>query len=582
MGAQIAAHLANAGVDVLLLDVVPRELTKEEQARGLSLDSPQVRNRIAASGLTAAAKLKPAAFFSPAEASLIAIGNFEDDLGKLKDCDWIIEAVVENLDIKRQLFGRVDKVRQPGAVVTSNTSGISIRQMAEGLSEDFRKHFVGTHFFNPPRYMKLLELIPTSDTLPDVTRFIADFCDRHLGKGIVYAKDTPNFIANRIAAFSSLNTIRVMVEFGYSVEEVDAMTGPLIGRPKSASFRTSDIVGLDVSLYVAENLYRAVPDDERRDVLVPPDFLRDMVKRGWIGNKAGQGFYKKQKGEGGATEYWVLDYTKMEYRPPARVKFPSIDAAKAIEDTAERIRTLIYGKDRVGEFLWKTISQNLVYAANRIPEISDSIVNVDNAVKWGFNHEFGPFELWDAIGVERSVQMLRKEGVKMPALVERLLGAGKTSFYTHKDGRTYYFDQASGDYKELEPRPSVIILKDLKDRERVIKKNAAASLVDLGDGVACLEFHSKMNSIGADTISMMNASIKEVGQNFEALVIANQSENFSVGANLMLLLLGAQEGDWDEIAMSVRHFQNANMLLRYSPKPVVVAPQGMALGGGCE
>src|SRR5262249_44817035 len=350
----------------------------------------------------------------------------------------------------------------------------------------------------------------------------------------------------------------------------------------SACFRTSDIVGLDVSLYVAENLYRAVPDDERRDVLVPPDLVRDMVKRGWIGKKAGQGFYKKQKGEGGATEYWVLDYTKMEYRPPARVKFPSIDAAKAIEDTAERIRTLIYGKDRVGEFLWKTISQNLVYAANRIPEISDSIVNVDNAVKWGFNHEFGPFELWDAIGVERSVEMLRKESVKIPTLVERLLGAGKASFYTHKEGRGYYFDQASGDYREMEPRPGVIILKDLKDRERVIKKNAAALLIDLGDGVACLEFHSKMNSIGADTISMMNASVKEVGQNFEALVIANQSENFSVGANLMLLLLSAQEGEWDEIAMSVRHFQKANMLLRYSPKPVVVAPQGMALGGGCE
>src|SRR5215831_2262267 len=314
MGAQIAAHLANAGIEVLLLDVIPGELTKEEQARGLGLDSPQARNRIATNGLGAAAKLKPAAFFSPAAASLIKVGNFEDDLERLKGCDWIIEAVVENLDIKRQLLGKVDKVRRPGSIVTSNTSGISIKQMAAEVSADFRSHFLGTHFFNPPRYMKLLELIPAADTLPEVTRFIGEFCDRRLGKGIVYAKDTPNFIANRIAAFSSLNTIRVMVEGEFSVEEVDAITGPLIGRPRSASFRTSDIVGLDVSLYVADNLYKAVPGDERREVLVPPDFLRDMVKRGWIGNKAGQGFYKKQKGESGASEYWVLDYKAMEYR----------------------------------------------------------------------------------------------------------------------------------------------------------------------------------------------------------------------------------------------------------------------------
>src|SRR5215467_7718932 len=582
MGARIAAHLANAGIEVLLLDVIPRELTKEELAKGVGLDRPQVRNRLAAGGLAAAAKVKPSAFFTPAAASLITIGNFEDDLGRLKDYDWIIEAVVENLDIKRPLFARVDKVRRSGSIVTSNTSGISINQMAEGLSDDCRKHFLGTHFFNPPRYMKLLELIPAASTLPDVTWFIADFCDRHLGKGVVYAKDTPNFIANRIAAFSSLNTIRIMIEGGYSVEEVDAMTGPLIGRPKSASFRTSDIVGLDVSLYVADNLYKAVPDDERREVLVPPDFLRDMVKRGWIGNKAGQGFYKRQKGEGGKTEYWALDYATMEYRPAAKVKSPSIDTAKSIEDTAERILTLIYGKDRVAEFLWKTISQNLLYAANRIPEIADNIVNVDNAVKWGFNHEFGPFELWDVIGVEKSVERLRVEGARIPPLVERLLAAGYKSFYTHQDGRSSYFDLALAQYSEVEPRPGVIILKDLKERQRVVKKNAAASLIDLGEGVACLEFHSKMNSIGADTISMMNASIKEVGQNFEALVIANQSENFSVGANLMLLLLGAQEGEWDEIALSVRHFQNANMQLRYSPKPVVVAPRGMALGGGCE
>ncbi|HET9529949.1 MAG TPA: 3-hydroxyacyl-CoA dehydrogenase NAD-binding domain-containing protein [Blastocatellia bacterium] len=582
MGAQIAAHLANAGIEVLLLDMAPTELTKQEQGRGLTLESVAVKNRLANAGLEAAKKIKPAAFYSPALARLIATGNFDDDLSKLAGVDWIIEAVVEKLEIKRDLFSKVEAHRKPGTIISSNTSGISISSMAEGMADDFRKHFLGTHFFNPPRYLRLLEVIPTPETLPEVTEFIADFCDRRLGKGIVYCKDTPNFIANRIASYSSLNTIKVMVEGEYSVEEVDAMTGPLIGRPKSASFRTADIVGLDTSLYVADNLYRAVPDDENRDVLIAPDFLREMVKRGWIGNKAGQGFYRKQKGEGGKTEYWHLDYAEMDYRPPQKVRFPSVDAARSIEDTAERIRTLTYGKDRVGEFLWKTISQNLVYAANRVPEISDAIVNIDNAVRWGFNHEFGPFELWDVIGVERSVARLREEGTRVPALVEKLLASGNSSFYKHDEGRTYYFDHRAGEYEEVALRPGVTILKSLKERERVIKKNSAASLIDLGDGAVCLEFHSKMNAIGADTIAMMNYAVKETAANYEALVIGNQAENFSVGANIMLLLLGIQEQEWDEIALSVRQFQNANMALRYSAKPVVVAPQGMALGGGCE
>ncbi len=582
MGAQIAAHFANAGVEVLLLDVAPTTLTTQEATRGLTLQSPQVRNRIANAGLEAAKKVRPAAFYSPALASLITTGNFEDDLARVSKVDWIVEAVVENIDIKRDLFTKVDRDRKKGTIVSSNTSGIPIKAMAEGMSDDFRRHFLGTHFFNPPRYLKLLELTPTADTQPDVMRFVADFCDRRLGKGIVFAKDTPNFIANRIATFSSLNATRVMVEGGYTIDEVDAMTGQLIGRPKSASFRTSDIVGLDTALYVADNLYRAVLDDERRDVLAPPDFLREMVKRGWTGNKAGQGFYKKQKGEGGKPEFWVLDYKAMEYKPSQKVRFPSIEASKQIEDPAERIRTLIYGKDRVGEFLWKTISANLIYAANRIPEIADDIVNIDNAVKWGFNHDFGTFELWDVIGVEKSVGLMREEGQPIPPLVERLLASGKTTFYERRAGRSFYFDLASSEYKEIEPKPGVVILTSLKEQKPVIKKNAAASLIDLGDGVACLEFHSKMNAIGGDTVAMMNYATKEVGENFEALVIGNQAENFSVGANIMMLLLGAQEGEWDEIALSVRQFQNANMGLRYSPKPVVVATHGMALGGGCE
>jgi 3-hydroxyacyl-CoA dehydrogenase len=582
MGAQIAAHCANAGLDVLLLDIAPKELTKQEEARGLTLESKPVRNRIVNAGLEAAKKIKPAAFFSPKLTGRITPGNFEDDLEKVAEVDWVIEAVVEKLEIKRELFKRVEKFLQPDTIISSNTSGIPIKAISEGFPGGFGKHFLGTHFFNPPRYLKLLEIIPTADTLPDVVRNLADFCDRRLGKGIVFAKDTPNFIANRIATFSSLNAVRVMVEGGYTIEEVDAMTGPIVGRPKSASFRTTDIVGLDTALYVADNLYAAVPGDEKRDTLVPPEFMRDMVKRGWTGNKGGQGFYKKQRGEGGKTEYLVLDYNTMDYRPAHKVRFPSIDAAKATEDTAERIRTLVYGKDRVGEFLWKTISANLIYAANRIPEIADDIVNIDNAVKWGFNHEFGTFELWDVIGVVKSVAKMRQDGLEIPSLVQKLLDSGKKSFYKSGEGRSYYYDFASGDYREVPARPGVTILKSVKERTPLIKKNAAASLIDIGDGVACLEFHSKMNAIGADTISMMNYSVKEVGDNFEALVIGNQAENFSVGANIMLLLLGIQEGEWDEVGMSVRQFQNANMNLRYSPKPVVVAPQGMALGGGCE
>jgi 3-hydroxyacyl-CoA dehydrogenase len=582
MGAQIAAHLANAGVEVLLLDIAPKELTREEEAKGLTLDSKQVRNRIANAGLEAAKKIKPAAFFSQSLVGLVSTGNFEDDLDKAGKADWIIEAVIENLDIKRSLFEKLEKVRKPGSIISSNTSGISIGAMAEGRSDDFRAHFSGTHFFNPPRYLKLLEVIPTVDTKDEVIKFIADFCDRKLGKGIVFAKDTPNFIANRIATFSALNTIKVMVDGDYTVEEVDAITGPLIGRPKSASFRTTDIVGLDVSLYVADNLYKAVPNDERRADLQAPEFLRELVKRGWTGNKAGQGFYKKTRGEGGKTKYQVLDYKTLEYKPAQKVSAPSIEAAKQLATPAERIRALIYNDDRVGQFLWKTTSQNLIYAANRIPEIADDIVNLDNAVKWGFNFELGTFELWDAISVEKSVARMREEDLAIPAIAEKLLASGKKSFYEKRDGRQYYFDFASGEYLEKTPQPGVMILKSLKERTSVIKKNAGASLIDIGDGVACLEFHSKMNAIGGDTVAMMNFAVKEVGANFEALVVGNQSENFSVGANIMMLLLGIQEGEWDEIALSVRQLQNAAMSLRYSSKPTVTAPMGMALGGGCE
>jgi 3-hydroxyacyl-CoA dehydrogenase len=577
MGAQIAAHLANAGIPCRLLDIVPKELTPEEQAKGLTLDSPAVRNRIAQAGLEAAKKAKPAAFFSPELAELVRVGNFEDDLPRLKECDWILEAVIENLEIKRALFARLEPHLHAEAIVSSNTSGIPIAALAEGRAENFRRRFLGTHFFNPPRYLHLLEVIRTPETAEEVVAFISDFCDRALGKGIVYAKDTPNFIANRIGTFAMLDGLRVALDGDYTFEEVDALTGTVIGHAKSASFRTLDIVGLDTAVHVANNLYASTPADEKRETFRVPELLEKMVARRMLGDKTKGGFFKKA-----GAEILTLDPQQLEYRPRQKARFASLDAAKGIDQLEQRLRALIYAPDRAGEFLWRTTSETLIYAANRIPEIADNIVEVDNAMKWGFAHELGVFEMWDAIGVEKSVKRLREEGRQIPDNVARMLAAGHTSFYKSERGTRSYYDFASGAYKEERAQPGVTILKSLKERERVIKKNAGASLIDLGDGVACVEFHSKMNSLGGDTIQMINVALKEVEQNFAGLVIGNQGENFSVGANIMLLLLEAQEGNWDEINLAVRAFQNTTMSLRYSAKPVVVAPFHMTLGGGCE
>ncbi len=582
MGAQIAAHLANAGVPTILLDIVPRELTPEEHAKGLTLDSPQVRNRIANAGLDGAKKAKPAAFFTSDKATLISTGNFEDNLALLKDCDFVIEAVVENLQIKQKLYERVEQFRKPGSIIASNTSGIPIQLLAEGRSDDFRAHFLGIHFFNPPRYLHLVELIRTEWTKPEVSCSVFGFLDQRLGKGVVVAKDRPNFIANRIGTYGALVTLHTMVEDGYSIEEVDKMTGPAMGHPKSATFRTFDLVGLDVLAHVAKNLYEAVPEDPERDVYIAPDFVNQMVSRGLLGNKTKGGFYKKQKGEGDKPEFWTLDYATLEYSPSQKVKLPSLDAAKNIEDTAARIKALVWGKDRAGAFLWKTTIRTLIYAANRIPEIADTIVEIDRAMRWGFNWELGVFETWDAIGVEKSVNRLREEGREVPANVLKMLESGATSFYKSEDGKKFYFDFATNQYLPIADQPGVIVLKSAKDRARVVKKNAGASLIDLGDGVACLEFHSKMNAIGADTIQMVKQSLAEVEKNFVGMVVGNQGVNFSVGANLMLLLLEAQEENWEDIDMSIRAFQNATMSLRYSAKPVVVAPFQMTFGGGCE
>ncbi|MDX2029893.1 MAG: 3-hydroxyacyl-CoA dehydrogenase/enoyl-CoA hydratase family protein [Blastocatellia bacterium] len=577
MGAQIAAHLANAGIPCLLLDIAPKQLLPEEEAKGLTLESRAVRNRIAQAGFDGAVKAKPAAFFTSDGASRVRVGNFEDDLPKLKECDWIIEAIVENLEIKRSLYERLEAHLSPTAIITSNTSGIPLASLAEGRGDNFRRRFLGTHFFNPPRYLHLMEIITQPDTDPEVARFMADFTDRALGKGVVYAKDTPGFVANRIGNFSMLNGLNVMMEMGLGIEEVDALTGTVIGHAKSASFRTLDIVGLDTACNVARNLYAALPNDEKRETFKLPSFLETMLEKKLLGDKTKGGFFRKV-GE----EIRTLDLETFEYRERRKPKFASLDAAKQIEKLEERLAALVYAEDKAGEYLWRTMSEALLYAANRIPEIADNIVEIDNAMKWGFAHELGAFEKWDAIGVERSVARMKAEGRAIPAGIERMLASGATSFYRTEDGARQFYDFASGGYKAVPMPAGITILKSLKDRNKVIRKNAGASLVDLGDGVACVEFHSKMNALGSDQLGMIQSAIKEAEKSFVGLVIGNQGENFSAGANIMMILMGAQEGDWDELALAVRQFQNTVTSLRYSARPVVVAPHHLTLGGGCE
>jgi 3-hydroxyacyl-CoA dehydrogenase len=587
MGAQIAAHLANAGIPTLLLDIVPRDKAPAPEGGALAQPSGRAheggdRNSVARAGFEAAKKSKPAAFFTTDLAALVSVGNFEDDLAKLKDCDLIIEAVVENLEIKRGLYEKVEQHRRPGAVIASNTSGIPLKQLAEGRSEDFRAHFLGLHFFNPPRYMHLVELIRTEWTKPEVSCSMFGFLDERLGKGVVVAKDRPNFIANRIGTFGALVTIRAMLDDGYSIEEVDKITGPAAGRPKTATFRTFDLVGLDVFAHVVRNLHENLPDDPEREMFVMPEFIGKMIERGLLGNKTKAGFYKRQKGADGKREILTLEPATFEYRPAEKVKLPSLEMAKNIEDTAERIKALAWANDRVGSFLWKTLARTLCYTAERIPEIADTVVEIDRATQWGFNWELGPFEVWDAIGVEKSVAKLKEEGKTVPANVQKMLDSGAKSFYKQENGQRFHFDFPSAQYVPAGDPPGTIVLKSLKDRTGVIRKNSGASLIDLGDGVACLEFHSKMNSIGGDTLEMLKIALTEVEKNFVGLVVGNQGQNFSVGANLMLMLMEAQDENWEELDMIGRLFQSSVMSLRYSPKPVVVAPFQMVFGGGCE
>ncbi len=582
MGAQIACHLANAGIGSYLLDIVPKEPDDEEKKKGLTLNDKAVRNRFAAAGLKRAVSLKPAPLFSKEKASLITIGNFEDDLNKVSEADWIIEVVVESLAPKRDLMKKVDAVRKQGTIVSSNTSGIPISQIAEGLSEDFRKHFLGTHFFNPPRYLYLLELIPTAETSPEVVSFMRRFAEETLGKGTVMCKDTPNFIGNRIGVAAMMYVIHKMVERDYTIEEVDAITGPASGRPKSATFRTGDIVGLDTLVHVADNLYEAAPNDEMRDYFKVPDFLSEMQKKNWLGEKTKCGFYKRVKNEKGETEILTLDFRTMEHRQRRKASFDSVDMGKNMDDVAARVKNLAYAKDRGGEFFWDTTASVLIYSANRIPEIADDVVSIDNAMKWGFGWELGPFETWDAIGLEKSVERMKAEGRQVPKAVSDMLSAGAKSFYKEENGVRLYYDFAAKGYKPVPVPPKLINLKLETDKGKVVKSNAGASLIDLGDSVLCLEFHSKANVIGEDVLQMTGQGLKMLETDFDALVIANQGKYFSAGANLMLILMLAQEGEFDEIGRAIKMFQGMDMSIKYAPKPVVVAPFNMTLGGGCE
>ena len=581
MGARIAAHFANAGVPSYLLDIVPP-----------GADGPG-RNKVAAAGLEAAKKSKPAAFFEPGLARLVTVGNFEDDLKRLSEVDWIIEAVVENLEIKRALLKKVEAIRKPGTIVTTNTSGLPVATIAEGFSDDFRKSWFGTHFFNPPRYMRLLEIIPTPESDRSAIEAVAHFSDVNLGKGVVYAKDTPNFIANRIGTFSVLNVMRLMQEMDLSVEDVDALTGDAVGWPKSATFRTVDLVGLDILGHVAGNMESGTQEKPQPSPL--PDFYKEMLERKWLGDKTKGGFYKKGPSSPGSKEEerLAMDWKTLEYRPRQKAKFPALDMAKNIEDPGARLRTLLglegnpQKGDKAGAFLWAVLSDLWNYSANRVPEISDSIVEIDRAMRLGFNWKLGPFEMWDAAGVEATVARMKKEGKPVAANVEKLLAGGNKSWYRDDpkaaSGRAY-FDLKTGKYEVVAVSAGVWSVEVAKKSNGVVKKNSGASLVDLGDGIACIEFHSKMNSLGGDIVGLISQTLKAggPGDGFDAFVITNDADNFSVGANVMLLLMSVQEEEWDEVDLAIRQFQGMTQAIKFSPKPVVVAPFGMCLGGGTE
>lgn len=574
MGSGIAAHLANIGIPTLLLDIAPNELTKEEEAKGLTLDSKAVKNRFVNSAMQKLVKQKPAPLSAKKNLALITPGNFDDDFDKLKNVDWIIEVIVEKLDIKKGLFEKIDAIRKPGTIVSSNTSGVSINAMAEGRSEDFQAHFLGTHFFNPPRYLKLLEVIPSTTTKPEVVEFMQTYGEDVLGKGVVIAKDTPNFIANRIGTYGLIVTMNEMIARNYSVGEVDSVTGPIIGRPKSATFRTLDVVGLDTFAHVSKNVYDQTTGAEQQ-IFDESPILNKMIANGWLGAKSGQGFFKKE-----GKNILELNLSTFEYEPTKKLVAPSLEMAKQAKGPGGKLKTLIYAKDRVGELLWHSFAPTLIYSAQLMGEIADDIVAIDNAMKWGFGWAQGPFEMWDAIGVEKSVEKMKEEGYEIPAFVTGLLDKGLTTFYSEIDGDLAYYNGT--EYVKVPVNEKAIDLKRYKKKHGVIKSNSGASLIDLGDGIALLEFHSKSNAIGLDIIQMINYAIDEVEKNYKGLVIGNQGKNFCVGANLAMILMEAQDDNIFELDFVIKSFQQAMRRIKYAAKPVVAAPFQMALGGGAE
>ncbi|MCY0876728.1 MAG: 3-hydroxyacyl-CoA dehydrogenase NAD-binding domain-containing protein [Firmicutes bacterium] len=582
MGAAIAGHLANVGIPSLLLDIVPTALTPDEEKKGLTLASKEVRNRLANLGRTHLLKAKPAPLYVPQALDLIETGNLDDDFDKLADCDWIIEVVVERLDVKRALLARVDAARKPGSIVSSNTSGVSITAMSQGRSTDFLKHFLGTHFFNPPRYMKLLEIIPTDMTDPDIVQGMCEFGERVLGKGVVVAFDTPNFIANRIGTFGLLATLEEMKKTSFGVDEVDLLTGPVLGRPKSATFRTLDIVGIDTFVHVAKNVQEQSTDEKEKAVFTVPAEVLEMVSRGWIGDKAGQGFFHKVKGERGS-EILALDLSTMAYRPRRKLQSASFEAARQAGDLTAKVKALLYGDDAASLFLWRVISRVLAYSASLVGVIAKDIVAIDQAMKWGFNWELGPFELWDAIGVKRSVQRMQSEGITVPAFVTDMLTTGSSFYSAHLDQPTVQQFFTSSGYREKQTDVRAIDLQVLRQNGHLVMGNKGASLVDIGDGILALDFHSPKQAIGSDIVTMLMKAADETEKNYEGLVITSSvAPNFCVGANLMMILMAAQDEDYDEVELAVRQFQRATMRVKYMRKPVVAAPYGLTLGGGAE
>lgn len=582
MGSGIACHFANIGVEVLLLDIVPRELNEKEKKKGLTLEDKQVRDRLVNESLQASLKSKPSPIYHKDFANRIETGNMEDDISKVSEADWIIEVVVERLDIKQQVFEKLEKHRKKGTLITSNTSGIPIQQMNEGRSEDFQQHFCGTHFFNPPRYLKLFEIIPGPDTKPEVLDFLNEYGEKYLGKKSVLAKDTPAFIGNRIGIFSIMSLFHMVKDMDMTIEEVDKLTGPVIGRQKSATFRTVDVVGLDTLVHVANGLHKGVPNDEANNLFALPDFIQTMMDNKWLGSKTNNtGFYKKVKKEDGSSEIKSLDLDKMEYRDRKSAKFDVLEQTKTIDKLEDRYEVLVGDKGKAGKFYRKNFAALFAYVSNRIPEISDELYKIDDGVKAGFGWEHGPFQMWDALGVKKGVEMMKAEGKEPAAWVNEMLENGKDSFYTVKEGNTYYYDIQKKDYTKIPGQDAFIILDNIRESKEVFS-NSGVVVEDLGDGILNVEFRSKMNAIGGDVLDGINKAIDMAEKDYQGLVIANNGKNFSVGANIGMIFMMAVEQEYEELNMAIKYFQDTMMRMRYSSIPTVAAPHSMTLGGGCE